>query len=333
MTEQGRPYGTLSARDLLETGLRRDLAALEIERQAALSERTRRYRTGAVIVIPMILLVFFGLAALQWSIGWGIAATWLGGTLVWGWGLEAQKTFERTARSRIIDRVCEEIGDITYDDAAARVSLAPFDALGILPHYTKHQLSGALAGRYRNCEFEVAKAELRRSGRRGSSRKVFDGLIMRISMPTPVRGRVMITRDQGTVLNRLGQFFSSATRVEIPHHTFEAKFEVYADHADQAHRFVTPVFVQNFLALRSNLGGTGLTGGFQDRWFHVALDGVPSFLAVARIDAPLTNIEKSIEQAIQEVVLIYRIIDQLHDAPEQATTRARTNATDAQAPS
>ncbi|MEL6736964.1 MAG: DUF3137 domain-containing protein, partial [Pseudomonadota bacterium] len=139
-------------------------------------------------------------------------------------------------------------------------------------------------------------------------------LLLSVSMPTASRGRIMIFRDWGSFVNTLTETFNPGKRVEIPHEGFEKHYEVYAEHPDEVPSFLTPEFAESFLRLRELVGSLKIVGAFSGSHFFLAIDDVTEFLGGLTISMPLDQLASKADEVREEVLLVHRIIDELHRA-------------------
>ena len=310
-----------------------ELDRLEAERQALLATAKQRLGivaaawavlsalavwsgTGDVWVAPVVLALFAGVAGyFIWN---SLARRW-GGSLA----------------AAVMPAVCDFLGDLSYDrEARDRFPLDRAVALGLIDEHNRVSLQDRLEGRYRETEFEVVEAHLRRRTRGGGEDQdtkettVFKGLLFRISTPEPAPTPILIARDHGTLGNAIGSFFAEGfgrkmPKVEVDHPEFETHFELHAEDAAAARDYLPPAFLDNLLAIareESDRAGDramkGMTAGFQRDSFYLALARDAEFLEMGGLTQPVADVAPEVHKVFHDIALVRRIIDRLHgDAP------------------
>ncbi len=279
---------------------------LERERQSVVATSIQRVLIGGAIVAALMLVTLFLI-----DIEAPIVIAIFGAVGVWIWFELPREAFVSKLRNDVISTVCAAIDDLDYNIEADGFDLQSFDDLGLFQGHSSKDTRDHFHGRYRNCDFDLAHAKLETGGRNRTT--VFDGLCLRVSMPRPTRGQILIYSDLGQTLNRMMGMFRSVSRVEIPHARFEDKFEVYSDDADEALQFITPAFVENFLGLSKATNSTKIVAAFHEAWFYLAINDVPDFLDAFSVSKPVTDVRNQLQRVFEEIAIIYRIIDQLHE--------------------
>jgi len=230
--------------------------------------------------------------------------------------------------------ICDFLGDLDYDrEARMRFPLDRIQGLGLIGSFNRSHLSDRLEGRYRDTDFELVETRLKQKTRTSDSdgdtksrtRTVFDGILFRIGVPEPVSTNILISRELGSVGNKLGEMLAFGTgrsmpKVDFDHAEFEAAFEVYADDPDAARAVMPPAFLDRLLEIGRGEGGKkglrGMKAGFQRENFYLALERDGDFLAMGGLTRPVADIEDDLHAAFEDLALVRRVIDRLHgDAP------------------
>jgi hypothetical protein len=289
------------------------LDVIEEDRNTALAERQKRLVISALVLVPLLAGSIYGIVRHEWSVFWVTALNLAGGIGAFVWLQKPVEAFETSLRDKIMTVVCHLLGKASYDQAAGGFNLSPFDDAHLLSSYNRQTIKHHIKGSYRNCTFELAHAELKYSSGKSSS-VAFDGLLLSVSVPRVARGKIIIVRDWGAILNQMAGWFTSGERVKIPNEDFESKYEVYAENQAEAVNFITPTFVRNFLALREMAGSDNIVAAFDGPRFLLAINDVPVFLDGFFASTPATELRDSVAKIAHEVTLVHRIIDQLHSA-------------------
>lgn len=290
------------------------LKALEAERA---TRRTRFVATATALAVGVAAL--FGWV---WWIGHGWA--WIIGLVVLALGLQAlahqQRRFRERVRDLVMPAICRAIGDIRHSGGSA--SGIPFDDLedlGLLPRHNRRRVDDVFEGRHRDTAFVMAEVKLRQrgGGSKNRTRTVYRGLIFAIEAPREIPARILIAHDSGAIGNRLKGWlksFSGLQRVSLPHPAFEASFEVYSDRAATARDTVSPSFCQAMLALSEAHRGRPIQAAFRGRWFYLTMPKRTDQFRLGSLFRSLEDLEDEAQRVLQDVRLVHRVIDTLHDA-------------------
>jgi hypothetical protein len=316
------------------------LNELEQERQTVLATAKRHaaIALAAGAALGLIFLLFGsgsdGLAGAL--VGFGVPLAFGGVAAFLLWRRQAAKWSGSVARA-VMPVVCDFLGDLSHDrDALKGFPLERMQKLGVIRRSSRSEISDRLAGTYRDVPFEIVEAELindkrksntstDNSGSDNSSSTQFKGLLMRIGVPDPIPGHILIARDYG-MGNKLMSLFGSAgrdlPRVETGHAAFEELFEVHSDNADMARKVLPPAFLDSFVGMAETEGGRhgakGLEAGFHDDSFFMALQRDGDFLAMGNLTTPADEIEDDLHGVFDDIATVHRIIDRLHG--DQPTT-------------
>jgi hypothetical protein len=315
MTTANSPRPSIDADQIFDREIAPKLDELERERQAVIAKSRQRWLIGAAIFFGTVLLSFLFVPGEWAGLAIGVLVVAAIGFTVWG-GLPRTE-FVSKIRTKSMSAICASVDGLDYDEEATSFPFSKFEELGLFNSFSDQDLNHHFYGRYRGCEFNLIHAELETGGRNSST--VFDGLCIRISLPRPTRGKVLIYSDLGIAsLNNFASMFRSGKRVLIPHADFEQKFEVYAEHPNEALGYITPTFVENFLALSKIAKSENMVAAFQFEWFYLAVNGVPALLDGFTAAKPVAEVRDELNSAVGEIMMIYRIIDQLHQThPER----------------
>ena len=288
------------------------LPALEAERSKV---RARFITTATVFAagIPILLGVLWPMQP-----GWAVLATVL--TLALGVHVLGgqQRRFRHRVRDLAMPAICEAVGDLRH--SAGSAPGIPFDdleSLGLLPRHNRRRVDDVFEGRHRDTDFVMAEAWLRyrSGGSKSRTRTVFRGLIFAIEVPRTVPARILVARESGAIGNRLKGWingFSGLERVSLPHHAFEARFEVYSDDAAAARDTVGPGFCDAMLALAEAHEGQAIQGAFRLRWFYLTIAKRRDQFRLGSLFRPLDHLEEEADRVLQDVRIVHRVIDTLH---------------------
>jgi hypothetical protein len=265
------------------------------------------------LAIPILL-------ALLWPVDPGWAG--VGAVLMTVFGLHLlgaeQRRFRHRVRDLVMPAVCQAVGDLRHGAGEAPgIPFEELESLGLLPRHDRRTIDDVFEGHHRDTEFTMAEARLRQrsSGRRSRTRTVFRGLIFAIAVPRDVPARILIARESGAIGNRLKGWiksFSGLERVSLPHPAFEARFEVYTDHAAIARATLTPSFCDALVELAEAHAGQPIQGAFRLGWFYLTLPKRRDQFRLGSLFRSLDGLEAEAERVLQDVRIVHWVIDTLH---------------------
>jgi len=298
------------------------LSTMEETRLAACAASRWRW----TIAIPPLLLAAAAASYLTyqngWSWVWVIFGVAMFGVVLAVWARTPKSNFVKKQRDTVLKAVCDHLGDMTYSYGVTGpdFGIEDFSNAKIIPGYTSADLEDLIEGTHRGCRFALVEAELESgSGRNRST--VFEGLLLRISLPRRVSQPITIARDRsgwGSLGSSIFGWFIPGDPVTVPHAGFEAEYDVYSKDATAALAIITPEFVRNFLALPEVLKSDKILAAFVDDMFLVSVAGTPPFLDDFSASKPVTELRGAFEKIVDETQVIHRVIDQLLEGDRYA---------------
>lgn len=218
--------------------------------------------------------------------------------------------------------ICEFVGDAEHYPSAGRqfVDFARMRRLGILPRYDRSSVEDGISGTWKGVGYRLAEVHLTerrksRSQQRMRSRTVFDGLIFRIDVPTPMP-KIVFLRERG-MLTGLTEVFSTVRRglerLEFPLPDFEHTYSVYTDDLDRARSALSPDFGRALLNLSAEQrGGSRYLGAaFEGNALYLALSLERDFFNLGKINTDGDGFEEILHQALADLMIPRRVIETL----------------------
>ncbi|MEL7543338.1 MAG: DUF3137 domain-containing protein [Pseudomonadota bacterium] len=257
---------------------------------------------------------FVGFIFLGFIFGLGLAV-WAGSPL---------GTFEGHQRQAVMDAICTHVGEISYSRSVtdSGFDVSAFEKAHVVPDHSSATFEDLLRGTHRGCSFDLVEATLRKRGSSNKTRTVFEGLLVRISLPRALTsGPVIIAADRGQWLgffNTVSGWMTPGSRVAIPHDAFEERYEVYAENAREALELINPRFVENFLKLPDVLGTKKILAAFHGSAFLISAEGTDAFLDDFSADVTMAELRTLFARTHHETRLIHRIVDQLLEGDRYA---------------
>lgn len=340
--------------------------------RSGLRERTIRLlqRLAVATALAMLLaLVLVPLGVLQagWLVLPPILAIGLGVWLVW----RRQQAWSESVIAAVMPSFCRFLGDLRYARRGTDGAFVdPFQALGLVGAANGRRLEHFIEGRHRDTGFSLVHARLshasggddrgsetvlegsgggfslrharhqgKRRGRRTTSSTVFQGLLFRIEVPTPVPLPIVIMPRLAKLPGPLALLQRRANdglpEIAVGDPAFAERFVVRAELGDPAEAaavraFLTPGFMAALLAINEAeaqraFGLAGLSAGFAGDTFYLALSRQHlSAIGPIKLERPKGFLETgwflrrdldlaaAIHGMFEDVGIAHRIIDHLH---------------------
>lgn len=292
------------------------LAELEAERQA----RHKQYRqrlSGAVIGLPLLALLIAYLGGVA-ILGFVFIGTILAGFLAARFVGQPKRGFRDALRAAVMPPVCRFFGEMQHAHGrSGTIGLSRFSQAGVVGSFNRASVDDVFTGRYREVGFAVAEAKLRRrgGGRNRSQSTVFRGLLVAVDVPKAFPGRILIGRDYGDIGNALAGWFKQfggLQRVELPHGQFESMYAAYSDNPEAARAWLTPDFLENWVAVAEAYRGSAIRAAFAGSEFLAALPHSKNLFEAGALATPLDRIEEDLHRLLWEITIPHRLIDFLH---------------------
>src|SRR6056297_1165777 len=317
--------------DVFQSDIAPKLNEAEAHRQALLKKAMLHAGIPLAIAALIALYALVTASDMEGRLVGSIVPLAFGGVIAaFLWHRQARQ-WGNTISEAVMPGVCRFLGDLSHDKTASRrFPLDSAQGLGLIGSFNRTNLEDRLEGTYRDTDFELVEAHLRRrSGGNDDNSKtttVFKGLLIRIGVPERVPTDIFIARELGGFGNALGEMFAFGTgrskpRVTFDHAEFEAAFAVYADDPDAARRIMPDPFLDSLLAIAHSEGGDkgtrAMRAGFRESDFFLALERKDSFMEMGGLRQPVHDVEEDLHGLFEDLAIVRRIIDRLHgDTPD-----------------
>jgi hypothetical protein len=315
----GQSHGMTAKRislDRLADRLQPLVDALETERKTVRNGVFKRagISIGAGVLVALIL-VLFGVLFIVPLIAVAIG-TVLGVALA-NWHARG---FKNKAATALVIPIVNEVGDTEYSRKPSGVSETnQFFELNVAPRGSRVSYADCLRGRHRDTDFMLVECKVvRRSNAKksgSSTRTVFNGLLVQISVPVAFDGIVFIGRDFGNLGNLLSGLIKKIGNLQpvaFPDSAFEDHYEVFADNPDTARRLIDPGFAEAMIRIDGLASGGRPRAAFSDGKFYLALPWRGGFMEPVGIYRPIVLSREWLSDMVDEITLPHRLIDTLH---------------------
>jgi hypothetical protein len=125
--------------------------------------------------------------------------------VIWGWAIYPGITYQQGVKQGIYPAVFQFFGaDYRFDHGGSGMSVESLQPSGLIaPYHNCHQ-EDYVTGTHKGVKLELVEARLTRVEGTGKNRRtvvVFNGICARFSMNKPFKGRTMVKKDAGMLLN------------------------------------------------------------------------------------------------------------------------------------
>ena len=303
------------------------LDALEGRRQALQGKGQRYFKIalglGAVAALAVVLLtggsaggIFGGIAVfIVFLIGGAVAK-----------GGQSGK-YTGALSDLVMPPVCDFLGDTAHEKRPGAVfDTQHLATLGLVDLNDHASFEDRIHGTYRGLSFELAEAHLtqdiRQEDDKTTSKKVFDGLLVRIGLPMHATTDILVTRELGTVGNSVLSFLAGDTgrgmpKVETGHAEFEAAYALHAKDPEAAMTLMKPPLLQALIEIgahEADKGAEGFRAAFEGKTLWLALSRNRPFMQMGSIDASAHTVVEDLHGIFDDLSLVRRVIDRLHDS-------------------
>ena len=303
-------YPTMSGfQDFYERELKAELAALERDRPA----RVRQFFLIAGAAAMVGLTVAFILMVTSdvdpfFLIPVGVLVIAIG-----GWAYLPLGRLQKDAKVRTMTSLCRFLG-LDYHLKPHGVSLGRLRELSLIPSHNERKLEDQITGDVKGVDFNLFEARLVKKTRdsKGRTRRstVFRGLLCEFDFHKDFTGTTIITRDHTKFGNFFAKFGKIGERIKLEDPHFENLFEVYGTDQVESRYLLTPAFMERIRHLSEAVGPRALQLAFDHGRLLLAIKKTNNSFEGGTAFSDLTDITR-IEKTIQELTLIYDVVDKL----------------------
>lgn len=247
------------ADDAAETNLDAALAdvlnGLEAARQEMAAEIAQRLRTRLPAGLAVGVIVWAYLQFKHHPPGLIELVTFAvaGATAGWLWASAAlAELYSARYKQEVLPRLAASFGALDYRPVPD-LDLAAMDRSHLFGNFDISHAEDEIFGRYHDVPISILELRLEKRHDK-STTIVFDGLLVRITLPRGLKGTTAVIVDGGLfgVLRDTLQQRSERVRLEDP--AFEARYQVFGTDQIAARALLTPAFMERFMRLGERTG-------------------------------------------------------------------------------
>lgn len=207
-------------------------------------------------------------------------------------------------KQRLITTLCAPMG-VTFNSKPGEPDVfGQLLQLNLLPHPDDKSFEDMFQGRRGASDFMLCEATLTRGSGKNRS-VVFRGQIFNIAFPQRFLGTTVVLRDGGWFNRFVCPKGLERVGLEDPH--FEKIFEVFGDDQVEARAILTPVFMEQLVALETAYAGYHIRCGFTEGRLMIALEGKDRF-EVGSMFATLDDRSRA-ESMASDIQAVIKLID------------------------
>ncbi len=295
----------------------------ERELRGWLAQRAERLRLGktfaflvggvGLALLPVWVWLYVD-AGVDFDRTWGALA--IGGSVVYVVGVLylasiPLRRLHGQVKAYLLGRVCNYMG-LSYSEAADDF---PFDAFAdahLLPSYDIRRLEDHIRGVEDTVKFELAECvleERRQTGKSTTYVTVYHGLLFSLTFAKPFTGRLLVSRDAGTIGNFFAGF-GKGERIRLEDPRFERLFEVYGTDQIEARYLLTPTFMERIMALSAQFGDKAVELAFVDHRLLVSVRVSEDQFEGGGLFTEMTDTAR-IETLVKQLCAVFDVIDTL----------------------
>lgn len=230
----------------------------------------------------------------------------------------ASAGYRRWLSLGLLPPVAKALG-MTYEPQAPGFAVDHLVESRLFGKFDRSDGQDLIRGTHHDVAFAMARVRIdKRSSDEDGSRTttVFDGQILKIDVPRPVPGRIVITRDAGALGKGWQKIagkdpVTGLPRVETGHAAFEPLFDLHAEDPEAARAFLGDGFLDAMVRLAEAEGGD-LMGAFVNGVFILAIPRRRTATSHVKLSMPAHEVADDVVRGLTtELATAHRVIDTL----------------------
>lgn len=228
--------------------------------------------------------------------------------------------FEKELKSFLLREITALLGiEQGKRPSGNSLSLRSFQRFGILPSGNQQSLNDHFYGKKEDVEIDIADALIKhktetrtKDGRTETSVKtLFQGPVFRFSYNRPLKGYVILVKDEGKIINFLTKDMLRGERVTLENTEFESRFEIYATDQVEARYVLTPRFMERLLSLSYYIKEKSFGLAFSDDFAYLTLNTGSDWFEPGSLFTKLTD-QRRVENLIEQLNFAFEVTNILN---------------------
>ncbi len=179
----------------------------------------------------------------------------------------------------------------------------------LIDDYNLHSGDDFFYGTYKNTEVTVSEEKFIRRVRhhKGSSlQKVFDGILIMLSLNKKFQGQTLVFKDKG-FFNAFNSV-DNMENVRLEDSVFEKEFEVYSTDQVEARYLLTTAFMERMLKLKEVFKGKKIQFSFFDNILLIAIETKKDMFEATSLFKKASD-KTLTDRALEQVISVLSIVD------------------------
>ncbi len=299
---------TLMPSEEVIAGIRKDIAAYEIERAKAYAQVKWRVPVflGALLIVAALLAYAFNSFASPYEQWFSTPhvflyfATFAGAFFVYQAAMSPATRLSQSFRERVLPIVFGFVENLHYANGQTPSSFdrLPKQATG---KFSKQTFDDVISGKYEGFPFELYETKLSTGGK--SDQTIFKGVVMGFETATPFPGLLVAAKRAGAVTNFFRDMFggSGLETVESGIASLDETYEFHTDNAGAARRLVTGKLAKALQWLAETWPGEPARVALEGRDGFLLLPFSKNFFELPDISMPI-DYKAHIEPIVADMV-------------------------------
>lgn len=216
-------------------------------------------RTRFFIAVILIMMAF-GIQILTYGLMFSaqeaqkyFMLTGFAGALLFLWVYAPVNNYSASIKSHIFPRILSFFGNCEYDPERYSWLVESLKPSGIIPAYDVESSEDKIIYEYKGVKINLFETtlfdEYKDSKGVKYTRKIFHGIFISLSVNKSFKGKTIIKKDYGKIINWVKSKFSDLEKVDLEDTKFEEMFEVYSSDQIEARYLLTTSFMERLLKL------------------------------------------------------------------------------------
>lgn len=233
-------------KNTFEHEIKPKLDLIEQQRDSFNSEFEKRNRLLNFKVFPAVVIIVLLVVALGGD-GSFFSTLIFAFCIGTSWAYKPALDYIHFYKRNVMPILVKMYGEFSYS-LTSEIKKDEIKKLAISPSFDHIETEDSIVGELDNIGFQFCELKLERSGNNGRH-TMFKGCMVKLTMPFDFNSHTIVQQDRGKVANWLTKDPKATQKVELENNYFEQAFEVFSTDQVLARYILTPVMMEQILAL------------------------------------------------------------------------------------
>ncbi|WP_100913348.1 DUF3137 domain-containing protein [Pseudoalteromonas spongiae] len=233
-------------KNTFEHEIKPKLDLIEKQRDSFNSEFEKRKRLLNFKVFPVVVTLVLLVVALGGD-GSFFSTLIFAFCIGTSWAYKPALDYIHFYKRNVMPILVKMYGEFSYS-LTSEIKKDEIKKLAISPSFDHIETEDSIVGELDNIGFKFCELKLERSGNNGRH-TLFKGCMVKLTMPFNFNSHTIVQQDRGKVANWLTKDPKATQKVELENTYFEQAFEVFSTDQVLARYILTPVMMEQILAL------------------------------------------------------------------------------------